>query len=73
MKTAALENFAILNRKTPVLESALNKVTGLQAWNFIKKRLQRRWFPVNIAKFLRTPILKNSYERLLLTAGNHLI
>ena len=31
-----------------------------QACNFIKKRLQHRCFPVNSAKFLRTPILKNS-------------
>ena len=29
------------------------------------KRLQHRCFPVNIAKFLRTPILKNICERLL--------
>ena len=34
--------------------------------NFIKKRLQHRCFPVNIAKFLRTFILKNICERLLL-------
>ena len=27
-----------------------------------KKRLQHRFCPVNIAKFLRTPILKNIYE-----------
>ena len=31
-----------------------------------KKRLQDRCFPVNIAKFVRTPILKNSCQRLLL-------
>ena len=30
-----------------------------------KKRLQHRSFPVNIAKFLRTPILKKICERLL--------
>ena len=35
------------------------KVAGLKAINFIKKRLQHRCFPVNIAEFLRTPILKN--------------
>ena len=42
--------------------------------SFIKRRLQHRYFPVNIAKCLRTPILKNSYEcRLLrLTLGPHL-
>ena len=33
--------------------------------NFIKKRLQHRCFPVNIAKLFRTPILKNLCERLL--------
>ena len=46
--------------KTPVLESLFNKVAGL------KKRLQHKCFPVNIVKFLKTPILKNIYERLLL-------
>ena len=40
----------------------------LQAWacNFIKKRLQRWCFPVKFAEFLRTSILKNICERLLL-------
>ena len=37
-----------------------------KACNFMKKRLQDRSFPVNIAKFLRTPSLKNICERLLL-------
>ena len=46
--------------------SLLNKVAGLQGCNFIKKRLQHRCFPVNIVKFLRTAILKNACERLLL-------
>ena len=43
-----------------------NKVAGLQACNFIKKRLQHKCFPKNIAKFLRTTILKNICEQLLL-------
>ena len=34
-----------------------------QRANFIKKRHQRRCFPVKFAKFLRTPILKNICER----------
>ena len=50
----------------PVLESLFNKVAGLKAWNFIKNRLQHSCFPVKFAKFLRTPILKNICERLLL-------
>ena len=39
---------------------------GIQACNFIKKRLQHRCFPVNIETILRTPTLKNICERLLL-------
>ena len=34
--------------------------------NFVKQRLQHRHFPLKFAKFLRRPILKNIYERLLL-------
>ena len=33
---------------------------------FVEKRLQHRCFSVKFAKILRTPILKNIYERLLL-------
>ena len=40
--------------KTPVLESLFNKVAGLQASQ------------LKSAKYLRTPILENIYERLLL-------
>ena len=43
-----------------MLESLFNKVAGLQACIFIKKKLQHRCFPVNIAKFLKTPILSTS-------------
>ena len=35
--------------------------------NLLKKRLHHRFFPVNIAKFLKTPILSDIYEKLLLT------
>ena len=48
--------------------SLFNKVVDLQASSFIKKRLQHSYFPVNIAKILRTPILKNIYERLAMLA-----
>ena len=41
----------------PVLEYLSNKVVGFKAGNFIKKRLQHRCFPVNIAKVLRTTFL----------------
>ena len=49
-----------IHRKTPVLESLFSKVASLEACNFIKKRLQHRCFPVNIAKFLRKFYLKNT-------------
>ena len=38
---------------------------SLLGQRFIKKRLQDRCFSVNIAKFLRRPILRNIGERLL--------
>ena len=37
-----------------------------ESYNFIKKILQHRCFLIKFAKFLRTPILKNTYKRLLL-------
>ena len=49
-----------------MLEFFLNKVAGLQYSNFIKERLQHRYFPVNIVKLLKIPFLKNICERLLL-------
>ena len=48
------QEFPNIHRKTPVLESFLNNTAGLQACNFIKKRLQPRPFPVTIEKILRT-------------------
>ena len=54
-----------IKKKTPELGSLFNKVVGLEACNFIEKRLQLRCFPLNIAKFLKTPIMKNICERLL--------
>ena len=54
------------HRKTPVLESPFNKVAGLKACNFIKKRLQYRRFPVKFTKCLGTLILKNICKWLLM-------
>ena len=53
LKKLLLENLQY-SQETPVLESL-----------FYEKRLQHRCFLVNIAKFLRTPILKNICEQLL--------
>ena len=54
--------------KTSMLESLFNKVACLEACNFIKKRLQRRCFLMNIAKifknsfFYRTPLANASKQ-----------
>ena len=71
LKKGVLKNFAIY-RKTTVL-SIFDKIPGLQACDFIKNRLQFRCFVVNIVKFLRTPVLKNICERLLLTCKQLLL
>ena len=42
-----------------------NKVTGLRAATLLKQKLWHIFFPVNFAKFLRTPYLQNTSERLL--------
>ena len=48
--------FHKFQKETPVLKSLYNKVTGPQACNFIKMRLQYRCFPLKICK-----IFKNTY------------
>ena len=47
MKKAFLKNFGIFTGK-------------LQTCNLIKKRLRHNCFPLNTAKFLRSPILNNA-------------
>ena len=44
-----------IHRKTLALESFLTKGAGLNACNFIKKKLRHRRYPVTFSKFLRTP------------------
>ena len=50
--------FRNILRKTAVLESIFNKVVGLRPVTFLKKRLQHRCFPVNIAKCFPVNIAK---------------
>ena len=62
----------VINKKWPVrpvfpdyLSVSYNyDFTDAKVCNFIKKRLQHKCFSVNIANFLRTPILKNICGRL---------
>ena len=55
IKVGVLIDFARnIHKKTPVMKPIFNKVAELKDCNFIKKRLQRKCFHVNIAKSLRT-------------------
>ena len=60
---SVLKNFAIFTGKFLCWSLFWTK---LQACNFLKKRLQHRYFPVNVVKFSRTPILKYICKWLLL-------
>ena len=64
-KKVVVKNFAIFTGKHLRWSHFL-----IKRLHFIKKRLQHRCFPVNIAKFSRTPILKNICERLPLISFN---
>ena len=55
--------------KTPVPQTFLNKVAGRRPATLLKKRLWYRCFQVNFVKFLRTPFLQDTSERLLLNVG----
>ena len=57
-KKAVFKNLAVLIGKHLCWNVFFNENANLQSCNFIKKRLQHS-IPVNIAKFLRTPVLKN--------------
>ena len=68
IKIGVLKNFAKLTEKHLHWSVFFNQVAGvsflikLQAsgWNYIKKRLQHRCFPLNFAKFLKTLFLQNT-------------
>ena len=49
----ALKIFANSAGKIHMLESLFKKALGPQACTFIKKRLQKRYFPVKLARFSR--------------------
>ena len=59
-----LQELVLKNFPISMSESLFNRVPGLRVYNFIKRRQQHGCFPVNFAKFFRTPILKNLCKRL---------
>ena len=66
-KIGVLKNFAIFTGKY-LFWSVFNKNVGLEACNFIKKRLQDRCFPVNTAKFSRTHFFTEHLRWLFLSS-----
>ena len=60
---AAIRN---IHRKAPALESLFSKVADLKVCNRIKKRLQYRCFPINMAKFLRPAFFIEHLRSLIL-------
>ena len=63
-KKGVLRNFAKFTGR-PLRQSLFfNKVAGLSPATLLKTSLWRKCFPVNFAKFLRTPFLQNTSGRL---------
>ena len=67
-KKGVLRNFAKFTGKHLYQSLFLNKVSGLRPATLLKKRLRYRCFPVNFAKFLRTPpvaasVISRKYRR----------
>ena len=59
-RTGALKNFPMFTVKYLCWMFLFNKVAGLKACNFIKKRLQHKCFSVKFAKSLRASFLQNT-------------
>ena len=57
-----------ISQEKPCVRFSFNKVAVPQACNFIKKRLQHSFFPVNFVKFLRALFL--SFNRTPPVAGS---
>ena len=56
-KKGVLKSFAKFTEKRLCQSLFFNKVAGLRYATLLKKRLWHRCFPVNFAKFLKTPFL----------------
>ena len=66
IKKAVLKNFAIFTGKHLCWSLFLIQLRVFRSVTLLKRNSQHRCFPVNIAKFLRTPFFRNIWEQLLL-------
>ena len=65
-----LRNFTKFAGKYMCQSLFFSKVADLRPATLLKKRLRHRCFPVSFVKFLRTPFVQNTSERLLLEFEN---
>ena len=66
MEKGVLRNYTKFTGKDLCQSLFFSKVTSSRSATSLKKRLWYKCFPVNFAKFLRTPFLQNTSGRLLL-------
>ena len=66
VRKGALRNFVKFKGKHLCYCFFFNKVAALMPATLLKKRPWHRCFPVNFAKYLRTPVLQNTFMWLLL-------
>ena len=66
VRKGVLRNFAKFTGKRLCQGLFFNKVAGLRPATLLKKRLWRRCFPMNFAKFLKTTFLQDPSVRLFL-------
>ena len=67
IRKGVLRNFVKFIGKHLRQSLSFNKVAGLRPATLLKKRLWHKCFPVNFAKFLRTPFLIKHLQWLLIT------
>ena len=66
VKNGVLRNLEKFRGKHLCQRLFFNKVAGLRLATLLKKWLWHRCFPMNFAKFLRTPFLQNACGQMLL-------
>ena len=69
MKIGVLKNFTRFAGKHLCQGLFFNKVASHRPPTLLKKRLWHWCFSVNFTKFLRTPFIQNTFERLLLAVS----
>ena len=73
LRNGVLRNFEKFTGKHLCQSLFFNKVAGLRPATLLKKNFWHRCFPMNFAKFLTTPFLRNTPGRLLLHLTFHFI